>query len=66
MHRKLHQGLFLLLKNYASLLAGWLLAFVSFRLVLVLGTWSYHGDATSSLLLKSFDVQHHLNVKIAS
>ena len=47
-----------LVKYYVGMLAAWVLAFALFRLVLVVATWSLHGDVTSGLLLKSF--QHGL------
>jgi phosphoglycerol transferase MdoB-like AlkP superfamily enzyme len=54
MRRKILHDLLLLLKYYACLIGVWLLAFVFFRLVLVIGTLSFHGDATLGLLLRSF------------
>jgi phosphoglycerol transferase MdoB-like AlkP superfamily enzyme len=52
--RSLRQNLASLLKYYACLLVMWVLAFAFFRLVLVVATWNFHGNATSGLLLKSF------------
>jgi phosphoglycerol transferase MdoB-like AlkP superfamily enzyme len=44
----------LLLVQYVNLLGAWVALFLLFRLILVIATWSFHGDATSSLLVGSF------------
>ena len=50
----LRQSLGALLRPYAALLAAWTLAFVLFRLVLVIATWGFRGDASVGLISQSF------------
>ncbi len=51
---KLRHGLGALFRAYARMLAAWVLVFVFFRLVLVIATWGFHGDATVGLMGRSF------------
>ena len=51
---KLGRSLGALLRAYARLLGVWVLIFLFFRLVLMIATWGFHGDATAGLLLRSF------------
>jgi phosphoglycerol transferase MdoB-like AlkP superfamily enzyme len=43
-----------LLFRVLCFILAWVVLFGAMRLVLVVGTWSHHGDATTALLLESF------------